>query len=546
MADFGAFSLLPPVLAIIVAMLTRRVYQSLLLGMLVAGVMVAGERSFGDGANPLLATAAALGGGTMEAVAWLVEGLANSGHAAVVAFTLFLGGLVAVMQRSGGIKGFGEAAMRYASTRRRGQFLAWFVGAAFLAIDDYFHVIAAGSIFRPVTDRLKVSREKLAYIIDSTAAPMVILVPISTWVGFILGVVAPVFAANNVDKTPFAAFIEGIPFNFYAISTVLFVLLVAVTRIEFGPMAKAELRAAREGKLLRDGAKPLMSRELAEMEPAPGAKPRAINLALPVLFLFVAAISMLYATGYDATDPARDSFVGALQNASAELSLAVASFLALAFALVLYSLQGALKQDEFLDTVLDGFKAMVPALAILTLAWGIGNAVGPVADGGVGLGAYLAGAVGDSIEASWIPLLAFLLSAIIAFATGTSFGTFAIMLPVTLGLAAATPEALTWYGPVLAATVGGAVFGDHCSPISDTTVMSSMAGHCDHIDHVRTQLPYALAMAAVASAGYTALAITQQLWLAWVANGVALGAIVAVALAAGRRHESALVEADAT
>ncbi len=525
-------------------MLTRRVYQSLALGIFAAGVMVAGERSFGDGANPLLATAASLAGGVMEGVTWIVAGLADFGHAGVVAFTLFLGALVAVMQRSGGIRGFGEAAMRFASTRRRGQFLAWFVGAAFLAIDDYFHVIAAGSIFRPVTDGLKISREKLAYIIDSTAAPMVILVPISTWVGFILGVVAPVFTANGVERTPFAVFLEGIPYNFYAISTVLFVLIIAVTRIEFGPMAKAELRAAREGKLLRDGAKPLMSRELAEMEPAPGAKPRALNLALPVLFLFAAAISMLYATGYDASDPSRDSFVGALQNASAELSLAIASFLALGFAMVLYSAQGALRQDEFLDTVLDGFKAMVPALAILALAWGIGNAVGPVADGGVGLGTYLASAVGDTVAVASIPLLAFLLSAIIAFATGTSFGTFAIMLPVTLGLAAASPEALNWYGPVLAATVGGAVFGDHCSPISDTTVMSSMAGHCDHIDHVRTQLPYAMAMAAVAAGGYLALALTGELWVAWVANLGVIGAVVAVAAVTSRRHERALNEAE--
>lgn len=528
MTEFGVWTLLPPVLAILAAMLTRRVYQSLMLGILVAGIMKAGAASLADN-GAFFGSLAAVGGGFMESVYWIVEGLADSGHAGVVAFTLFLGALIALMQRSGAIRGFGEAAVRYAHTARRGQTMAWAVGALFLAIDDYFHVIAAGTIFRPLTDGLRISREKLAYIIDSTAAPMVILVPISTWVGFILGVVAPVFVAHGITKTAFAAFLEGIPFNFYAILTVSFVGIIALSRMDYGPMRHAEERAAIEGKVMRDGATPLMSKELAEMEPAPGATPRALNLILPVAFLFFMAITMLYATGYDASDPARDTFYEALQNARAELSLAIASFLTLAFAMVLYSLQGLLKQDEFLDTALDGFKAMVPALAILGLAWAIGNAVGPVDAGGIGLGDFLADAVGDSIPVATMPLLAFVLSAVIAFATGTSFGTFAIMLPVTLGLTASSPDVLQWVGPVLAATVGGAVFGDHCSPISDTTVMSSMAGHCDHIDHVKTQLPYAMTVAAVAIGGYGALALTGSLAVAWLVNLVLLIAVVATA-----------------
>lgn len=535
MTDFGAWTLLPPVLAIVFAMVTRRVYQSLVLGILVAGVMKAGGASFGDGLNPVLAVFASIAGGFIEAVRWLVSGVANEGHAAVITFTLFLGALIALMQKSGAIKGFGDAAIRFAHNARRGQALAWGVGALFLAIDDYFHVIAAGAMFRPLTDGLRISREKLAYIIDSTAAPMVILVPISTWVGVILGIVAPVLAAHSIDKSAFAAFLEGIPYNFYAILTVTFVGIVALTRIEYGPMRHAERRAGLEGKLIRDGAKPLMSRELAEMEPAPGAIPRWWNLALPVLFLFAAALTMLYVTGYDAADPDRDSFYEALQNASAEVSLAIASFLALLFAMVLYSFQGFMKQDRFLDTVLDGFKAMVPALGILALAWAIGDAVGPQTSGGIGLASYLADTVGDSIPVYALPLLAFVLSAVIAFATGTSFGTFAIMLPVTLGLAAASSDVLQWISPVLAATIGGAVFGDHCSPISDTTVMSSMAGQSDHIDHVRTQLPYALTVAGIAAAGYGALALTGELWVAWLGNVILLATVFLIAwLAAGR------------
>lgn len=528
-ADLGAWTLLPPALAIAFAMLTRRVYQSLLLGIFVAGVMLAGERSFEGGTGPVLAAFASVAGGFMESVRWLVLGLADFGHAGVIAFTLFLGGLVALMQRAGAIRGFGEAALRYAHSSRAGQTLAWAVGALFLAIDDYFHVISAGAIFRPLTDRLKISREKLAYIIDSTAAPMVILVPISTWVGFILGVVAPVLVSHGISRTAFNVFLQGIPFNFYAILTVTFVGIVATTRIEYGPMRTAERRAALEGKVLRDGAKPLMSKELAEMDPVEGATPRARNLVLPVVFLFASALIMLFATGYSAGDPDRDTFYEALQNAQAELSLAIASFLTILFAMTLYSLQGILDQDEFLDTLLDGFKAMVPALAILALAWGIGNAVGPASGGGIGLGEFLADTIGSSIPVASIPFLAFVVSAVIAFATGTSFGTFAIMLPVTLGLTAASPEVLSWLGPALAATVGGAVFGDHCSPISDTTVMSSMAGHSDHIDHVRTQLPYALTVAFIAAGGYGVLAVTESLALAWLANLVLLVAVFAAA-----------------
>ncbi len=540
-------------------MLTRRVYQSLLIGILVAAVMVAGAAF--DGSSFLLPFVA-VAGGVFQTIQWIIYGIATPGHAGVIAFTLFLGGFVAVMQRSGAIRGFGEAAMKYAHDRRMGQGMAWFFGAAFLAIDDYFHVIAAGSVFRPVTDKLRVSREKLAYIIDSTAAPMVIMMPISTWVGVIIGIVAGVAAVQAAGLNAFSLFLDSIPYNFYAILTVVFVGLIAFLPMEYGPMRKAEQRALREGKLMRDGAKPLMSREVSEMEVALGAKPKARNLLWPMLFLFASAITALYVTGRGIEG---DSFASALRNSSAELSLAVASFLTLLFAMVLYGVQGTLKQDEYIDTVITGFKAMVPALALLALAWAIGNAVGttqtdlvagdattPAHFGGVGLGEYLSEAVGNAqdssngfiswlTDASSLPLLAFLLSAVIAFATGTSFGTFAIMIPVTLTVAAATPGGAAWFAPVLASTLGGAVFGDHCSPISDTTVMSSMAGQCDHIDHVRTQLPYALTVAGIGSTGYLALAFTKQLWVAWLVNGVLLVSVVVVASflghAADRRLE---------
>lgn len=535
MAEFGAFALIPPAVAIVAAIVTRRVYQSLLLGIFIAGMMVAGASASGI-AIPF----AAVAGGFVQTIQWIIYGIATPGHAGVIAFTLFLGAFVAVMQRSGAIRGFGEAAMKYARDGRRAQGLAWGLGAAFLAIDDYFHVIAAGSVFRPLTDDAKVSREKLAYIIDSTAAPMVIMMPISTWVGVILSTVAGVAAVQASGQNAFSIFLSGIPFNFYALMTVAFVGLIAFLPMEYGPMRKAERRARLEGKLMRDGAKPLMSKEVSDIPLAEGATPRASNLLLPLAFLFVSAIAVLYVTGAGIDGY---GFRAALQNASAELSLAVASFLTLLFSMTLYSLRGTMRHDDFIDTIMTGFKGMVPALALLALAWGIGNAVGPVGgdgalnSGGVGLGDWLAGTVSDSLSASWVPLLAFILSAIIAFSTGTSFGTFAIMIPVTLSVAAGTTGGTEWFGATLAATLGGAVFGDHCSPISDTTVMSSMASQCDHIDHVRTQLPYALTVAGVAILGYVFLAMSGSGVIAWLVNLMVLALVVVLGVMFGRRAD---------
>ena len=528
MADFGAFGLLPPFVAITMAMATRKVFQSLLAGIFVAGIMVAGADHLDAGGATWSTGFAAVAGGFMNMVSWIVYGIAGvgpegdgfySGHASVIAFTVFLGSLVALMQRAGGVAGFGLWFLEKGKGRRGGMVFAS-VGGMFLATDDYFHVIAAGSVFRPVTDRLKISREKLSYLIDSTAAPMVILVPISTWAGYIIGEISkPVQAGDiTISGGAFGIFLDGIPFNFYAILTILFVVIVAVTGRDWGPMRKAETRALAGKGLSREGAKPLMTGELDAIEPT--LKPRARNLVVPVLFLIVATLVMLATIGgFPDTD-----FGTAIQNnPTPELTLAISSFLTLLFAMSYYAFQG-MKQDDFTDRALDGAKAMVPALAILALAWGIGNAVDAV-----GLGDWLAGAVGDSLEPEVVPLIAFILGSVIAFATGTSFGTFAIMIPIALPVAFATGGE-SWLGPALAASIGGAVFGDHCSPISDTTVMSSMAAQADHIDHVRTQLPYALMVATVATAGYGMLALSGATWLAWIVNVVLLAGLAALLL----------------
>lgn len=556
-ADFGVFALLPPLLAIVFAMVSRKVFQSLLLGMYVAGIMVAGADYLNAGGiDPSFVEAgatsgvaegalfwlpfAAMAGGFIQMVTWLVEGMAGIdtsgsfyiGHPAVIAFTVFLGALVALMQRSGGVRGFGEYFMALGTGRRGGMMFAS-VGGMFLAIDDYFHVIAAGSIFRPVTDKLKISREKLSYLIDSTAAPMVILIPISTWAGYIVGEISGTQHRGDLTTTggAFGIFLDGIPFNFYAILTIAFVVFIAASGRDWGPMAKAERRAMRGDGVEREGAKPLMSKELDLIEPI--LAPRTRNLVVPVLFLiFSTLITLAVMGGFPATN-----FGEAMSGTPLpELGLAISSFLSLLFAMTFYSFQG-MKQDDFTDRALDGAKAMIPALAILALAWGIGNAVSAV-----GLGDWMAGTicadVSDpttcTISAQTVPLIAFIMAGIIAFATGTSFGTFAIMIPVALPVAFVTGGE-AWLGPALAASIGGAVFGDHCSPISDTTVMSSMAAQADHIDHVRTQLPYALAVAAMAIGGYTILAITGSSVAAWITNALLFAAVVAMTFILWRR-----------
>ena len=521
--EFGAYGLIPPLVAILMAMVTRRVFQSLLMGIFSAGIMVAGAAYVDGSGAAWLTPFAAVAGGFAETVAWIVYGIAGvdadgdnfySGHASVVAFTVFLGALVALMQRAGGVAGFGHWFLQKGTGRRGGMLFAS-VGGMFLAIDDYFHVIAAGSIFRPVTDRLKISREKLSYLIDSTAAPMVILVPISTWAGFIIGTISTEEQTGTftLSSGALGVFLDGIPFNFYAILTVLFVVVVAATGRDWGPMRRAEERALAGEGLSRSGAKPLISGELDAIEPS--IKPLARNLVVPVLFLIGATLVLLAAIG----GFPGESFGTAIQNnPTPELTLAISSFLTLLFAMTYYAFQG-LGQDDFTERAIDGAKAMTPALAILALAWGIGNAIDAV-----GLGDWIAGAVGDTLAPETVPLVAFVLASIIAFSTGTSFGTFAIMIPIALPVAFATGGEAA-LGPALAASIGGAVFGDHCSPISDTTVMSSMAAKADHIDHVRTQLPYALTVATVAVAGYTAYAISGEASLAWIVNVVVFVAV---------------------
>lgn len=512
-------ALLPPLLAIAAAIITRRVYLSLGFGIAMAAWIFA---EF----NPLMIP--------VVAMQWLVAELSDPFNLGIFIFTLILGALIAIIQHAGGMKGFAAWAMEWATTPRRAQLAGWILGTFVIFIDDYFDTITVGTVMRPVTDPLRVSREKLAYIVDTTAAPVAVLVPVSTWVGFLVTQVAA--REELLEAGAFQVFLTSIPFNFYAIFAIIWGFAIASTRVEYGPMRKAEERARTTGQLLKPDAKPLMSEEIDEIGRETDAPPRVMNLVLPIAVLVLLTVFMMWWTGLQEIRAGNvDEFApgatvtpfDAFRNALPIFSIAVASLVTLIYAGVVFAVQRSIDLDRFFSGLEAGFRAMLPALIVLALAFTIGHAVG---EDGLALGDRLAETVADDLSALMLPALAFLLAGFVAFSTGTSFGTFAIMIPLVIPIAVAVDPALVPLS--IGASVGGAVFGDHASPISDTTVISSLASACDHIDHVRTQLPYALTVAGIALVGFLVAGGAIGAGLGAVGAGV-LGFVVMGALLAG-------------
>jgi Na+/H+ antiporter NhaC len=498
--DPGWLSLLPPLAAIILALITREVVISLFAGIWLGALFLADW-------NPLAAT-------LMSVDEFALQALAGSAdHVAIVMFSLLLGGMVGVMARSGGTLGMVEAMRPYATSRRRGQFFTWLAGIM-IFFDDYANTLIVGNTMRPITDRLKVSREKLAYVVDSTAAPMAAIALISTWVGFEItligdalasaaGTVAdPAQAADLMaaSANPFNVFLHSIPYLFYPILALSFVVMTVVTRRDFGPMREAEQRAVSGGGLFREGAQ-LAADTGGGLMDAPEDKPhRWYNAAVPVILTVVVALGGIFVTGRDAAgaDAGLRAIVGAADPFKA---LIWASFLGSITAIVMTWGQRILSLQEAVEAWVGGMKAMMLAMIILVLAWGLGGVTEAL-----GTGPYLSSLLSDTLPLRLLPVLVFLTAAVISFATGTSWGTMSILFPVVIPLAVAMGAGVGFDAGehysvllgVVSSIMAGAIFGDHCSPISDTTVLSSMASACDHVDHVRTQLPYAVTVAAVA------------------------------------------------
>jgi Na+/H+ antiporter NhaC len=476
-------SLLPPLLAIGLALATRQIIPSLVAGVwlgawLAEGVSVAGI------VTALLAL--------IEV--YVVDALSDPDHVAIIVFTLMIGGMVGIIRRNGGTDGIVDRVTRFASTPRRGQLATGGLGVA-IFFDDYANTLVVGNTMRPITDRLQVSREKLAYLVDSTAAPIATIALVTTWIGFQVGLIGDALADTGVELTGYAVFLRSIPYAFYPILAIVFVFAVALTGRDFGPMRHAEQRA-RDGQILRDGSDLGGSDELEDtLRPPEDAPRRLINAVLPIVTLLVVTAAGLVVTGEG------DTIVEVVGDGDAFAALLWGSLLAVLVAAALSLGQRILSISETVNAWFAGIKSVLYVLIILTLAWALSAVASEL-----GTAEYLAATLGEALPAAVLPALLFIVAAAVAFATGTSWGTMGILTPLAVPLLWSVLEAQGLADPAghpilfagVSTVLAGAVWGDHCSPISDTTVISSLASQCDVVDHVRTQLPYALFVGGVA------------------------------------------------
>ena len=513
----GWFSLVPPLVAILLALVFKEVITALLAGIWLGALAVAGY-------NPLSALWR-----TIDTYAVPALGDVDGGHTQIVVFSLLLGGLVGVVARNGGTQGIVDAVSPFASTSRRGKIATWLAGLA-IFFDDYANTLIVGNTMRPITDRLKISREKLAYIVDSTAAPVAALVPISTWVGYEISLIGdgmriaaaqpgtdPALVETLSSVSPFAVFIATIPYLFYPLLALAFVFLTSITNRDFGPMAVAERRAAAGDGLYRSGAQLAVDTSDSLLKPAEGVVPRWYNAAIPIVTVILVVLTGLYTSG-SASVGADASLMDIFGAADPFATLLWGSFAGCFVAIVLSVTQRILSVKQSLDALLAGMKAMLMAMIILTLAWSLGQVTNDL-----GTAQYLAQILSDALPIEVIPMLVFLTAAAMAFATGTSWATMAILIPVVIPLTVSLGggEGFMVAGEYsillgsISSVLAGAIFGDHCSPISDTTVLSSTAAACDHVDHVKTQLPYALLVAALGMAvGDLGTALGLPVWVA--------------------------------
>lgn len=476
---YGWLSIVPPALAITLAIATRQVIISLTAGIWIGWVIH-------GGGNPLTGTAAA--------IQTLISVFADAGNTRVIIFTMLMGSLLLLLQRGGGIDGFLDwiSRWKWAATRRGAQLMAACIGLG-VFIESTITVLVVGTVSRPLFDRLKISREKLAYICDSTSAPVCMLIPFNGWGAMVLGLLSVQAAAGTLGgMSPLAVFAAAVPLNFYSWLAVALVFVVAATGWDVGPMKAAETRARVEGKVLADGAQPVVDEAAIFVARKEGLPPRLVNLLAPLLGMIamvVAGIAITGAIGVRGAGLTDPGLMDYLNQASGSTAVFWGVLFGLAVAGALLLSQRAVAPQEFVDLGFKGAGGMLPIATLLVLAFAIGMTCNAL-----GTGPWVAAQVQPYLTPALVAPLVFLVSCVIAFSTGTSWGTFAIMIPLAVPLVAQfNAEAAVVSLPlVVSAVLGGGVFGDHCSPISDTTVVSSMASACDHIDHVRTQLPYAL------------------------------------------------------
>ncbi|QNO13785.1 Na+/H+ antiporter NhaC family protein [Alkalicella caledoniensis] len=479
------WALLPPVLAIILAIITKQVIFSLFVGIFAGAMLLTGFNLFT--AFDLITTT-------------LVESIADpEWNTPIILFCLLLGAIIGMVTHSGATLSFSEWAANRIKTKRGALLTTWALGIV-MFIDDYFNSLSVGAIMRPITDKHKISREKLAYILDSTAAPVCIIAPVSTWIAFVMSLLASEFPNYGIDMNPFMAFIYLIPYNFYAILALLLVVLVAVVGRDFGPMVEAEQNPVYDQE------------ETTQFE---GGKGSVIDLVLPIATLvFGTLISMVYSGGFfDGGVTLWDAFA----DSDPAVALIYGGFIAVIVTVLLYTVRRVVPFTEIFTGFTKGMKTMLDAVVILALAWTIGSITKELE-----VGQYIANLVsGGSLPLFLYPITLFAISGIVAFSTGSSWGTFSIMIPIAVPIAAAgTGTELLL--PVIGAVLGGAVFGDHCSPLSDSTILSSAGANCSHIKHVNTQLPYALYTGVFASIGFILSGLGVNPFIALIITGLML------------------------
>ncbi|WP_108650347.1 Na+/H+ antiporter NhaC family protein [Dongshaea marina] len=486
-------SLLPPIATIALAIITRRVLLSLGIGILVGSLMLTGGHPIEAG--KYIAA-------TFTDIFWHAGAL-NQNNVCILLFLLLLGCMISLMTISGATRAFTDWGQQFIHTRKQAKKLTGLMVFLFF-IDDYFHSLSVGTICRPLTDRFKISRAKLAYLLDSTAAPVCVLMPISSWGAYIIAVIGGILTAHHLTgQSPLAVFAQMVPMNFYAIFTLLMVLFVVMMEYDFGPMKRQEQNAL-AGQLYdpKKGTPPGVCQQLPVAEDG-----RVRVLIVPIALLIFGTIALMIITGAQALTQQSASFsiLGALQNTQVGISLLFGSIISLASTIILVIPQKQSIQHWWL-TLRSGISSMLPAIWILLSAWCIGHVISDTHTGH-----YLASLAQGNIPSHLLPALMFVLSGIMAFSTGSSWGTFGVMLPIAGDLAAGAD--MTQMIPMLSAVLAGSVFGDHCSPISDTTILSSTGAGCHHIDHVMTQIPYALMVASIALIGYILLGYTHSVWL---------------------------------
>ncbi len=463
METFGWLSIVPPVVAIALAIRTKQVYLSL-------GLFVWLGWTIMNGWNPV--------DGLIQSVEVFLAAVTNPDNARILLFSVLIGAMIEFTQASGGMEGFIAWIERrgLARSRRSAGFLAVFVSMA-IFLESNFGLLVTGSVARPIFDKCRISREKLSYLIDATCSPKTILIPLNAWFAYVVGLLA----SQGVDG-PELLFYATIPLNFYAILSIGLALVVVATGWDIGPMREAERRVREEGKLLRDGAAPMVSDDVAMVRAPEGVPRRAINMVIPIVTMVLMVPVVLWLTGD-----------GNLKAGSGSQAVLWGVILGLLAGVVLYRVQGIMTIAKATDHILKGIQGLVPLVIVLSLAFAISDTTKAL-----GTGVYVAQLTQSTIPAGFVPALVFLLACFIAFSTGTSWGTFGIMIPIVMPMVTILDlhPALT-----VAAALGGGIFGDHCSPISDSTIVASMASATDHIDHVRTQLPYAL----IAAGGATML-----------------------------------------